>query len=538
MSIFLTIIAVIVIFSILVLIHEYGHFIAARRSGIRVLEFGIGFPPRLFKKKIGETTYSINAIPFGGFVKLYGEDSSDRDVLSDKRSFASKTPWVRTKVILAGVFMNLLLAIGLLTIGFSFGIEPLLVTQADLYAHIEKGSVLTMPGAFIAKVSGARSQLPIHEGDQLLAINDAAVSDPSQLAIFSKGGASGDVDLTLRARDGTVKKTHVPVDSKKRSLGIELKPFTDFPRLTIHDVKPGSRAARAGVQAGDVLLKLNGQHIYDVGSYGEIVASSGLGDLEVLRAGTVVALEAAGGAAPVVIAEVFPASAAQKAGIQKGDILEKIEGEAIATPQHAQAAIKAAGGKPLAYELIRRGKRLTVKAAPGADKLLGIALSSLAPYQNSDLSLYRDSVLTSIIEIKNVRYAPWNAFLQAISESVRLTGITIAAFGRTIGSLVSKFAVPGDIGGPVQIAYYTHTFIQEGLFAVLRFMALLSLSLAVINVLPIPALDGGRFLFIVIEVITKRRINARLESIVHMIGFVLLILMIVAVTYSDITKLF
>ncbi|MEK7523998.1 MAG: site-2 protease family protein, partial [Patescibacteria group bacterium] len=125
MDIVLTIIAVIVIFSALVLIHEYGHFIMARRAGIKVEEFGIGFPPRLFKKKFGETLYTINAIPFGGFVKLYGEDSSDPKAQKSNRSFSSKSPWVRTKVVVAGVVMNFILAIVLLTIGFSFGTEPL-----------------------------------------------------------------------------------------------------------------------------------------------------------------------------------------------------------------------------------------------------------------------------------------------------------------------------------------------------------------------------------------------------------------------------
>src|SRR5438552_12800 len=111
MDILLTIIAVIVIFSLLVIIHELGHFITARRNGIKVLEFGFGFPPRLWSKKVGETEYSINAIPFGGFVKLFGEDSSDKKVLENKRSFAGKSPWVRTKVVVAGVVMNLILAV-------------------------------------------------------------------------------------------------------------------------------------------------------------------------------------------------------------------------------------------------------------------------------------------------------------------------------------------------------------------------------------------------------------------------------------------
>ena len=102
--------------------------------------------------------------------------------------------------------------------------------------------------------------------------------------------------------------------------------------------------------------------------------------------------------------------------------------------------------------------------------MLGVALSQVNSFKNYEISTYRTSVLTSITEIKRVRYGPWTAFKQAVSESWRLTGITVNAFGRTLKTIVSRFSVPAEIGGPVQIAYYTHTFVQEGF---LRFCDLL-----------------------------------------------------------------
>ncbi|MBN1258381.1 site-2 protease family protein, partial [Candidatus Peregrinibacteria bacterium] len=141
--IILTVIAFIVIFSLLILVHEWGHFFAARKAGIKVEEFGIGLPPRakkLFKDKKG-TLYSFNWIPFGGFVRLFGEDSHDPKVLRDRKSFASKTKWARSAVILAGVFMNFVLAWMLITVGFSFGMKPFMVTDADLARGIEQGVV-------------------------------------------------------------------------------------------------------------------------------------------------------------------------------------------------------------------------------------------------------------------------------------------------------------------------------------------------------------------------------------------------------------
>lgn len=539
MDIVLTIIAVIVIFSALVLIHEYGHFVMARRAGIKVEEFGIGFPPRLFKKKFGETLYTINAIPFGGFVKLYGEDSSDPEAQKSKRSFSSKSPWVRTKVVVAGVVMNFILAIVLLTIGFSFGIEPLLVTEDDLFEHLAEGNVVSAPGVFVSKISEKAKTFGLTEGDQILAIDDRPLTQYSQVAIFSKKKAVKDVDVTVASKDGVIKKLHVPLLGKDHTFGVDLKPFTELPRLAVYEIKPGSTSAKAGIQVGDVIVKMNGQNVYYPSDFDAILTESGSVGFSVLRGTQMLQIPVVlPESKKVIVANVFDDSTAQKAGFQPRDVIVNIQGMDITTPQQVVDVLRANGGKELAYRILRGTSTLEIKAAREDKKELGIALSLLASYKNSEISVYRSSVITSFIEIKKVHYAPWTAFKHAITESVRLTGITVEAFANTIGSVISKFAVPGDVGGPVQIAYYTHTFVQEGFFALLRFAALLSLSLAVINVLPIPALDGGRLLFIVVEVIFRRRVNARLEAIVHTIGFVLLLLLIGLVTYSDIVKLF
>ena len=128
MDLILSGIAFLIIFSVIVLIHEFGHFYAARKSGIKVEEFGIGLPPRIWGKKIKGVIYSVNWIPFGGFVKLFGEDYSDPKLLKSKDSFVAKPLRNRMAVVLAGVFMNLVLAIGLLFIGFTFGIQPLITS--------------------------------------------------------------------------------------------------------------------------------------------------------------------------------------------------------------------------------------------------------------------------------------------------------------------------------------------------------------------------------------------------------------------------
>lgn len=538
MNILLTIIAFLVIFSLLVLIHEVGHFWMAKRAGIKVLEFGFGFPPRIFSKKKGETLYSINAIPFGGFVKLHGEDSANAAVLKDKSSFAGKSPWIRTKVLAGGVFMNFALAILLLTVGFSFGIEPLLVTEHDLFNHIAQGNVVSAPGAFVDKIDGKAGTLGIKPKDQIISIDGKPVASADQLAIFSKGKAQKDVDLAVRASDGSEKKIHVPMVGASRYLGIDLKPFTEFPRLYVLEVKARSESFKAGLKTGDVILKMNSEEVYFPADFETILTESEKVDFTVLRGSKILNVPVnLPDNKKVVIADVFEASAAAKAGFKKNDIIVTIAGMPVARPENVQEILRKNPEKEMEYALFRGSKPLKIKATSGANNLLGIALSSIASYKNTEISVYRGSLLTSITEIKNVRYAPWTAFKQAISESVRLTGITVTAFVNSIKSIISKFVVPAEMGGPVQIAYYTHTFVQQGFFALLRFTALLSLSLAVLNILPLPALDGGRLLFVVIEVLFKKRVNARLEALVHSIGFILLILLILLVTYSDVMKL-
>lgn len=540
MSIFLTIVAAIVIFSVLVLIHELGHFMAARSAGIRVEEFGFGFPPRIFKKKVGETTYTLNAIPFGGFVKLFGEDSSDKGVLTDKRSFASKSPWVRTKVILAGVFMNFVLAIVLLTIGFIFGIEPLLVTEQDLFSNLEQGNIVSSPGVFVGSLDGKAVGLGIQVGDQIVSINNHPILNSDSVEIFRKGGAKKDIDITVRSdKNNDERKLHIPLTGGDKTYGIHLKPYTEFPRLAILDVKPESASAKAGIKIGDVIIKMNDEEVFYHGDFETLLAEASGVKFDLLRGNKIVKIAVdLPDPKKVVIADVFENSAALAAGMQKGDIIIEVDGAKVYKPEEVVDILKKNPGKEMEYKLSRASREIEIKAKSGEGNLLGIALSSVAPYINSEISIYRDSILTSVTEIKKVSYGPFKAFSKAISETVRLTGLTVSAFTRTIKTIVSKFTVPDEIGGPVQIAYYTHTFVQEGFFALLRFTALLSLSLGVMNVLPIPALDGGRLLFIVIEVILRRRVNASLEAVAHSIGFVLLMLLILLVTYSDIVKLF
>lgn len=368
--IILTIIAFIVIFSVLILVHEWGHFKMARRAGIKVEEFGIGLPPRakaLYTDKKG-TVYSLNWIPFGGYVRMYGEDSGDPKILKNKDSFASKSLPQRAAVIVAGVVMNFILAWALITVGFSIGMKPFLVTQEDIAVQIEAGNIKTRPA------------------------------------------------------------------------------------LYVHEIVTDSPAQTGGIEAGDAIIGLNGR--------AELPEAETLGE-----------------------------------SLKKGVANE--------------------------LTLWRGGKERTVTVVPNQAGQIGVSISA-------------ERMIT---EVGKVRYPFYQAPFKALGEVGRLSILTVKMMGNVVVNLVSKFTVPEGVAGPVGIARMTHTFVREGLMALLQFTALISISLGVINIMPFPALDGGRLLFIIFEIILRRRPSPKWEGAVHTIGFGLLMLMILAVTWHDIANL-
>ena len=365
----LTAIAFLVIFSLLVLVHEIGHFLAARKAKIKVEEFGLGLPPRakkLWKDKKG-TLFSLNWIPFGGFVKMLGEDATDEETLKNPDSFASKTLWQRFTVIVAGVTMNFIMAFVLLTIGFTIGMKPFLVTPEDFKKHYEAGNIIGNP------------------------------------------------------------------------------------QVTIEQVIEGGPAENAGVQVGDVVQKINGQQI-----------------------------------------------------LYNSDILAM-----------------QAGSEEISYEVLRGEEILTFTMTPDAEDKVGVSLNSFF----------------EIDEIKNVRYpfyiAPW----EALKKSAELGGLTVKMFGQLLVNL-TKFIAPKDVAGPVGIVQLTHEIVKVGEFMELvKFTALLSISLAVINILPFPALDGGRLVFIIYEAVTRRKPSATVEAYMHGIGYLFLMGLILIITWNDLDRI-
>lgn len=540
MQIVLTIIAVLVIFSILVLVHEFGHFWAAKKSGVKVLEFGIGFPPRLFAKKYGETVYSVNAVPFGGFVRLYGEDSTEKEALKSRRSFAGQKPWTRIKIIVAGVLMNFLLAYVLLTVGFTFGIQPLILNEQDLFENLSAGNVDIATGAFVKEVKeeSIASSAGILAGDEIKAIDGKPLMVSEEVTQLESGVFEKDIDVTV-LRNGQPLAVHLALPEEGENFGLSFHTSIMFPRPKLAGVKSDSVESKAGFRKGDVFLKVNGDDVYSAEEVVSKLSSASDFNVVFVRDGSVQSISYAyPRTSSVVIEEVLLESAAQKAGFKDGDFIDSINGVIVKSPEEVQKIIQGSGQKSLTYDIVRGSQTLKISASTDEKNMLGIVLANVFKPKGGAYAFSQGALLTSLTKVHDVRYPFFTAAKKSWDEMWRLSSLTVTSFGSMVKKLVTTGTVPEDIGGPVRIAYFTHIFVQEGFFALLRFTALLSISLAVLNIIPIPALDGGRFLFVLIEMIFRKKVNARFEALVHRVGFIVLLALLVLVTYSDFAKIF
>jgi regulator of sigma E protease len=364
MSIFLFI----VILLVLVLVHEFGHFITAKRFGIRVDEFGFGFPPKLFGKKIGETTYSFNAIPFGGFVKIFGENPDEESVSGpdSARSFVNKPKSVQAGVLFAGIFFNFLLAWLFFSVGFMSGLP----TSAG---SAPRGAILA--------------------------------------------GES----------------------------------------LVITGISKGSPADIAGLRVGDKILAL----------------SSGADSI-------------------------------------KGSI----------TPEAVQDFIGGKPGKKIEVSVSRAGAADNIEVSPKAGLIKD-----------------RAAIGVSLDVIGIIKLPVFKALWAGLQTTAYTTWQTAASFGNLIKNAVLGRADLSSITGPVGIVGVVGDAYQFGFIYLLSFAAIISINLAVINLIPFPALDGGRLLFILIEKIKGSPIKAAVANTLNTVGFGLLLVLMAIVTWHDIANL-
>lgn len=348
-----SILVFVIVLSILILVHELGHFFMAKRAGVLVEEFGIGLPPRILGKKIGETIYSINLLPFGGFVRLHGE-GGPKTLKKPNRAFINKSKKARAAIITAGVVMNFVLAV------FAFGL------------------------------------------------------------VYSISG--------------------IPKETEN---------------VKIVDIRAVSPAQEAGLLVGDVVRKVNDEEVTSVGRFIESVE------------------------------------------LHKGEeVTLFVEREGV-------------------FESIRVTPR---QEPPEGEGPLGVAITSVETY------------------FPPLWQRPFIGVYYGFQEAL-FWGRTVIFGLATLFSQLLSGEVPKDIAGPVGIFAITSQVTQMGGLAVINFVGILSVNLAILNIIPFPALDGGRLAFLALESVIGKKVLPKIEGVVHAVGMVILLTLLLAITIHDIRRL-
>ncbi|ATX82339.1 regulator of sigma E protease [Mariprofundus ferrinatatus] len=440
-----TTLAFVVAIALLIAVHEYGHFSVARRLGIKVEKFSIGFGPALFswRSRDGEVLYVIAAIPLGGYVKMLGENPDEKDQqLSEAdriRAFNNQPVWKRAAVAAAGPVYNFLFAIVAYMIVAWLG-------QAVLPPTI----------GYVAPASIAE-QAGLQVGDRIVQVGEREVNSWQQMEELLKGYVGDSATL------------HVDRDERPLSLSLSLP-----------------------VQEKDALL-------IDV-------ADEVLG----FNPGLTVSIE-----------EVMPSSAAERAGLKKGDIIEQVNGYTIGNVNQFIAQVQRHADENLSMVVKRDRTTLSLTVIPVADEdqqgRLGVRLASQSLHGTE---IYRMGVF------EGVQYG--------FVRTWEMTVLTLGVFGKMVTSAIS----PDNLGGPIAIAQLAGKTADLGLVYFMSFLALISVNLGVLNLLPIPILDGGLLVYLGLEKLRGRQLSPRFMEITQVIGLALIVTLMVFAFYNDLSRLF
>ncbi len=445
MEILHTTLALIVAIALLIAVHEYGHFSIARRLGIKVEKFSIGFGPALFswRSRDGEVLYVIAAIPLGGYVKMLGENPDDQSQAlseADKaRAFNRQPIWKRAAVAAAGPAYNFLFAI----------VAYMLVAWLGQ-------SVLPPTVGYVAPASIAE-QAGFQVGDRVTQVGGREVYSWQQMEEFLKSEV-GDLTTLYVERDERVLLINMAIPTQEK----------------------------------DALLL--------------DVADEVLG----FNPGLIVSVD-----------EVMSSSAAERAGLQKGDVIEQVNSIAIGGVDQFISQVQKHADKSLNMVIRRDRATLNLTVIPVSDQKqqgrLGVRLASQSLHGTET---YRMGLLDGV-QYGFVR--TWD-----------MTALTLGVFGKMVTSAIS----PDNLGGPIAIAQLAGRTADLGLVYFLSFLALISVNLGVLNLLPIPILDGGLLVYLGLEKLRGRPLSPRFLEMTQMVGLALIVTLMVFAFYNDLSRLF
>jgi len=426
-----------VLIGVMIMIHELGHFWAARYFDVKIEAFSFGFGPRLFGLRRGETDYRVSLILFGGYVKMAGEQVTDEN-LDDPRSFLAKPRWQRLIIAAAGPFMNIVLAIGLLTGLYMVKFQK--ISDADMVALI--GHVT--PGSPAAKAG-------IQDGDRIVRMDGTVNPTWEDVGLREIESAYRPMRLTIERSGQFFDTTVTPVLSERSGVGSA--GWDERGEIQLGEVTPDMPAAKAGLQKGDLIVAVNGQPMHSQVKFHEITEKS--------------------------------------------------------------------GGKPLEIEYQRKGEKNSVSVTPVFSRSDG-----QPRFMIGVLPEPKYHIITTRLSLP-----------AALNESARQNGKDALLIVNFLKGMVERRMSPKNLTGPIGLTQLSGDAAREGPSTFLRLMSMVSLNLAIFNLLPIPILDGGVILMLLVEMTMQRDLSLDVKEAVLKVGFVCIMVIVAFVIYNDIAKI-
>lgn len=592
-NVLLTVLAV----SLLILVHELGHFIAAKLVGMRVEVFSIGFWKKLLAVRVGETEYRLSLVPLGGYVRVTGE--SPQEGKGKPHEFWSKTPGQRAVFIVGGVAMNLVLALALFIVAFAIGVPFTVGEVGETRKGESAWEVGLKPGDRIVKVddiedptfieltrvvalsSRDRVRLEVERAGRILPFTLEPRYDPEfglklvgivppfepvVSGLAKIGGEDGvspakdagiEIDDRILAIDGTRVETAYELTSElanyphdELGLLVERDGETFAVRLvtepvplrligiqgvgtTIESLEGDGPAERMGLKVGDRIAAVNGVPVESQVEV-EKAARAALGDVAVglLRGGDELTLQAA--IPDLKALERFFASVlfessttltyveeggpAWSVGMRPGDRVVSVAGNRVETWEEVLVE-----GSKVA------DKEHEIQWARGEETIAAL----VTPVENTDLSPGHLGIILAKDKTAPERYGALGAVYKGFANTFR----TFSEIVLMLRGFATRQVSPRNMGGILTIAVASYHAAREGIGKLLYLTAVISAAIALLNILPIPVLDGGHLLFIALEKLRGRRLGERALTIAQTVGFVLLVLLVVYVTRNDIARL-
>ncbi|OFZ28570.1 MAG: RIP metalloprotease RseP [Bdellovibrionales bacterium RIFCSPHIGHO2_01_FULL_40_29] len=529
-----------ILLGILIFVHELGHFAVARMCGVRVEVFSLGFGKKILSYKKGDTTYCLSLIPLGGYVKMFGEQNGDTVSEADRvHSFTHKTVWQRIAIVLAGPLMNFFFAIAVFTFISVIGEE----TRAPVIAEVESNSPAATMG--------------LSAGDRILSINATELKSYEDLQKFLNANQNSTVTAKVKTISGEVKDLSLTVASIKnpnifsteKMIG-DLTGVLPLARGTTVGVIAGSIAEKTGLKPGDEIIEINKskvskwtelEHMIRSGATLEIIIEREVNGKREKIPHTIsqqdyspnMTMLAFGLEQPdLYLDQVVKDSPAEQAELKRYDKIVQINSVVVTKWEQILATIKSFDGKDgLMITVIRDGAELTKKITP--------QVTSQMTAQGKEDRRYTIGILPFINysqpEMVKVKAdGVFSALTKGTERTWDITSMTVISFVRLFQGEISH----KNVGGMISIGKAAKDSYESGLQSFLMVMGILSVSLFILNLLPIPVLDGGHLVFYFIEAIKGSPLSIKKMEIAQQVGFILLMGLMVLAIFNDVNKFF